>query len=272
MCRRGLTLLELLIVIGLVVALGAIVLPAMTGVQRQRAFDSTVQIIRDQLLLARAHAQSTGSPVEVLYYSHSPRVEARLFDPELQASPSPYVDADGWGDGPQSEPLMLDEEDEAELVIGEAWAYRHLAGGIRITRTPAQQDVNEFEDEFGSFDEFGAGSDDRSQLFDPDEDPEAIRLAVFLPDGSALVAQPFWVIDNSGRVGRLEVNPWTGLPIFDATGAYGAIDEFADEEQLDDGLDDFARELPSDEDVEPVSQENNSGDDSPREDEGVDQQ
>ena len=121
MCRRGLTLLELLIVIGLVVALGAIVLPAMTGVQSQRAFDSTVQIIRDQLLLARAHAQSTGTPVEVIYYSPSPRVEARLFDPELQSSPSPHLDADGSGDLPQSEPLMLDEQDEAELVIGECF-------------------------------------------------------------------------------------------------------------------------------------------------------
>ncbi|MCH8210830.1 MAG: hypothetical protein IIB99_05600, partial [Planctomycetes bacterium] len=86
MPRRGLTLLELLIAIGLVVALGALVFPTMMGRQRQRTFDSTIQIIRDQLLLARAHAQATGVPVEVMYYSEAPHVEARMFRPERAAS------------------------------------------------------------------------------------------------------------------------------------------------------------------------------------------
>ena len=252
MCRRGLTLLELLIVIGLVVALGAIVLPAMTGAQGQRAFDSTVQIIRDQLLLARAHAQLTATPVEVIYYGRSPRVEARLFDPALQASDSQFVDADGSNDWAPGDPLMLDEQDEDELVIGEAWAYRHLAQDVRITSTPPQDAVDDFDDAFGSVDDF----DDQSQLFDPDEEPHAIRLAVFLPDGSALLGEPVWVIDNDGRVGRLEVNPWTGLPSFDATGAYRGADEPADDEQPDDELEEFERdETTNDEDDKPVDGE-----------------
>ena len=256
MRRRGLTLLELLIAISLVVALGAIVLPAMTGVQSQRAFDSTVQIIRDQLLLARAHAQSTASPVEVIYYSHSPRVEARLFDPALQANDSQFVDADRSDDRPQSDPFILDERDDDELVIGEAWAYRHLAQDVRITKTPPQDAADDFDDAFGSFEDFGDDFDDQSQLFDPDGEPHAIRLAVFLPDGSALLGQPVWVIDNDGRVGRLEVNPWTGLPIFDAIGAYRGVDEPADDEQPDDELEEFERdETPSDEDDEPVDGE-----------------
>lgn len=263
MCRRGLTLLELLIVIGLVVALGAIVLPAMTGVQSQRAFDSTVQIIRDQLLLARAHAQLTATPVEVIYYSRSPRVEARLFSPDLQASASQFVDADGSDDWAQGDPLMLDEQDEDELVIGEAWAYRHLAQDVRITSTPPQDAVDDFDDAFGSFDDF----DDQRQLFDPNEQPHAIRLAVFLPDGSALLGEPVWVIDNDGRVGRLEVNPWTGLPSFDATGAYRDADEPADDAQLDDELEEFERgETTIEEDVEPAdSEEGGIGDESANE-------
>lgn len=251
MYRRGLTLLELLIVIGLVVALGAIVLPAMTGVQSQRAFDSTVQIIRDQLLLARAHAQLRAIPVEVIYYSSSPRIEARLFSPELQASASQFVDADGSDDWPQGDPLMLDEQDEDELVIGEAWAYRHLAQDVRITKTPPQEAADDFDDAFGSFEDFGDEFNDQSQLFDPDEEPHAIRLAVFLPDGSALLGEPVWVIGNDGRVGRLEVNPWTGLPSFDATGAYRGADE-----PVDDELEEFDRdETTRDEDVEPVDGE-----------------
>ncbi len=236
--------------IGLVVALGALVFPAMMGPHRQRAFDSTVQIIRDQLLLARAHAQFTASPVEVIYYSRSPRVEARLFDPERQASASHFAAADESDDGQQAEPLILEEQDEDELVIGEAWAYRHLAQDVRITKTPPQDAADDFDDAFGSFDDF----DDQRQFFDPDQEPHAIRLAVFLPDGSALLGEPVWVIDNDGRVGRLEVNPWTGLPSFDATGAYRGTDEPVDDEQLDDELEEFERdETTSDEDDEPVA-------------------
>ncbi len=262
--------MELLIAIGLVVALGALVLPAMTGVQGQRAFDSTVQIIRDQLLLARAHAQLTASPVEVIYYSRSPRVEARLFDPALQASASQFVDADGSDDRPQAEPVMLDEQDEVELVIGEAWAYRHLAEDVRITKTPPQQAADDFDDAFGSFDDF----DDQLQLFDPDEEPHAIRLAIFLPDGSALLGEPVWVIDNDGRVGRLEVNPWTGLPSFDATGAYQSADEPADDEQPDDELEEFERDVTTgDADDEPVdSEEGGTGDGGADEDQEPGQQ
>ena len=85
MNRRGFTLLELLIVIGLVLGLGALVWPAMTKFQQERIFDSTVEIVRDQLMLARAHAQATGKPVEVIYLSQPPRVEARMFDPILKA-------------------------------------------------------------------------------------------------------------------------------------------------------------------------------------------
>ncbi len=275
MNRRGLTLLELLIAISLVVALGAIVLPAMTGVQNQRAFDSTVQIIRDQLLLARAHAQSTASPVEVIYYSRSPRVEVRLFDPALQASASPFVDADGSDDRQQAEPLILDEQDEDELVIPEAWAYRHLAQNVRITKTPPQEAADDFDDAFGSFDDFGADFADQSQLFDPDEEPHAIRLAVFLPDGSALLGEPFWVIDNNGRVGRLEVNPWTGLPSFDATGAYRGTDEPVDDEEFDDEPEEFERdETIIEEDDEPVDTEptTEEGENGTDEDEEPDQQ
>ena len=146
---------------------------------------------------------------------------------------------------------MLDEQDEDELVIGEAWAYRHLAQDVRITKTPPQEAADDFDDAFGSFEDFGDEFNDQSQLFDPDEEPHAIRLAVFLPDGSALLGEPVWVIGNDGRVGRLEVNPWTGLPSFDATGAYRGADE-----PVDDELEEFDRdETTRDEDVEPVDGE-----------------
>ena len=42
-----------------------------------------------------------------------------------------------------------------------------------------------------------------------------IRLALFMPDGSAVLAEPVWIRDEHGRRGRLAVNHWTGLPSFE---------------------------------------------------------
>ena len=257
MPRRGLTLLELLIAIGLVVALGALVFPTMMGRQRQRTFDSTIQIIRDQLLLARAHAQATGEPVEVMYYSEAPHVEARMFRPERAASR--FGDADGSA-------AMLDfsEEPDEDLLIPEGWAYRHLAEGVQITRTPPQEIEDGYDDSFGSFDDdLGAYFDDASASLVQDQPPRIIRLAVFLPDGSALLGEGVWVVDNDGRARRIEVNPWTGLPIFDATAANRDAVEDADDSELDDEFEEFERDEERDddevdsEDVESVSGEGN---------------
>ena len=236
MPRRGLTLLELLMAIGLVVALGALVFPTMMGRQRQRSFDSTIQIIRDQLLLARAHAQATGVPVEVMYYSEAPHVEARMFRPERDASR--LVDADG-----SAAMLSFGEVPDEDLLIPEGWAYRHLAEGVHVTKTPPQELQDGYDDPFGSFDDdLGAYFDDASASLGLDQPPPTIRLAVFLPDGSALLGEGVWVVDNDGRARRIEVNPWTGLPIFDATAVNRDAVEVADDAEPDDEFEEFERD------------------------------
>ena len=256
MPRRGLTLLELLIAIGLVVALGALVFPTMMGRQRQRTFDSTIQIIRDQLLLARAHAQATGVPVEVMYYSEAPHVEARMFRPERAASR--FADADGSA-------AMLDfpEEPDEELLIPEGWAYRHLAEGVQITRTPPQELQDGDDNLFGSFDDdLGAYFDDASASLVLELPPSTIRLAVFLPDGSALLGEGVWVVDKDGRARRIEVNPWTGLPIFGATAVNRGAVEVADDAEADDEFEEFERdEQRDDEGVDSEDAESMSGED-----------
>jgi type II secretory pathway pseudopilin PulG len=256
MPRRGLTLLELLIAIGLVVALGALVFPTMMGRHRQRTFDSTIEIIRDQLLLARAHAQATGVPVEVMYYSDAPHVEARMFRPERAASR--FGDADGSA-------AMLDfgEEPDEDLLIPEGWAYRHLAEGVHVTRTPPQEFEDGYDDPFGSFDDdLGAYFDDASASLVPDQPPRTIRLAVFLPDGSALLGEGVWVVDNDGRARRIEVNPWTGLPIFGATAVNRGAVEVADDAEPDEELEEFERdEQRVDEGVDSEDTESMSGED-----------
>ncbi len=42
-----------------------------------------------------------------------------------------------------------------------------------------------------------------------------LRLAVYMPDGSAPIVQPVWISDEHGRRGKIEINSWTGLPSFE---------------------------------------------------------
>ncbi len=191
MKRRALTLIELLLAIGLLLVLGGIVLPAVFTGLRERAFESTAEVIRNQLLLARAHSQATRRPVEVLYDDRPPRsarVGARYF---------PVENADALAD---------DQQQQVDLVIVEGWADRGLPDGLRLA--DPQGDQSE------------------------DDEPRALRLAVYMPDGSALLARPVWILDDHGRRGRLQVNPWTGLPSFERIfgGDESALDEPQDDE------------------------------------------
>ena len=185
MKRRAITLIELLLAIGLLVVLGGIVLPAVFTGLRERAFESTGEVIRNQLLLARAHAQATRRPVEVVY-DHRPNRSARV--------------------GARYFPVGLDDRQQQadpRYVIVESWADRGLPDGLRLA------------------DPRGAAP--------PDDEPRSLRLAVYMPDGSALLTRPAWVLDDHGRRGRLEVNPWTGLPSFKRI--FGDEDGAPDESQ-----------------------------------------
>ncbi|HCA38529.1 MAG: prepilin-type N-terminal cleavage/methylation domain-containing protein [Phycisphaerales bacterium] len=63
--RRGMTLLELMIVLILLAAIGALALPAATSVLDRAAFDSDVQRLRAALVECRVIAQRTGASLEI---------------------------------------------------------------------------------------------------------------------------------------------------------------------------------------------------------------
>jgi len=213
MNRRGVTLLELLLAIALLLALGGLVLPALFDRLTERAFESSAEIVRSQLLLARAHAQVTGEPIEVLFEIDPPRVAARRFDVGLS-------DLEPAGGAPGAENLTdepfevtsLDDEDAPEtLRIPEPWAERVLADGVWIADRSGLA-----EEESGGFGTAGvrAAGDDQIEI-KGDQTLRTIRLALFMPDGSAVLAEPVWIRDEHGRRGRLTVNHWTGLPSFE---------------------------------------------------------
>jgi type II secretory pathway pseudopilin PulG len=211
MNRRGVTLLELLLAIALLLALGGLVLPALFDRLTERAFESSAEIVRSQLLLARAHAQVTGEPIEVRFETDPSRVAARRFDVGL-GDLKPGGDAPGeenLTDEPFGVTSRDDEEAPETLRIPEPWAERVLADGMWIAERSGLADQ-----EPGGFGAAGvrAAGDDR---IEGDETLRTIRLALFMPDGSAVLAEPVWIRDEHGRRGRLTVNHWTGLPSFE---------------------------------------------------------
>ncbi len=132
MLRRGLTLLELLLVIGVLLALGAIVMASVMSGLDGRVFSTTVDTIHYQLLLARSHARETRTPVIIRYHRNPPRLEAGL------AVAGSGTDGGGGPrgpeDGPFVEPTAGDLEPPAAVLIGEGWARIDLPDGLLISR------------------------------------------------------------------------------------------------------------------------------------------
>jgi len=213
--KRCVTLLETLVALVILIAAGALVFPMMMNSLDERAFESVADVTNEQLMLARAHAQATGSPVEVTFNQATSQVEARLYAPWL----SPEVPE--WGASQSVFPgLGSDDRATSTLVekrpqstsreIPESWACQKLGANVRFRSSPPTASSSEGE---RNLSEPSLGEDDYESLEDLATGQE-VRLAVFMPDGSALAAEPVWLNDDEGRCGLFTINPWSGLPAF----------------------------------------------------------
>jgi prepilin-type N-terminal cleavage/methylation domain-containing protein len=188
---RGLTLIEVLIVIGLLLALAALALPAMVHQLDARAFEAGGDTVQRHLVLARAHARRTRDPVEVVYEVADRRMVARPFDVKM-------LD----GDAPEPAPLAT------------VWSVRELPGRVVLSEQAPP----------------GALSDDEVAVEEAASAP-FIRVAVFLGDGSTLVGNPFWLTDDDGRWVRMTLNPLTGTAVQDSGEGDEEPEEEEDEEE-----------------------------------------
>ncbi len=215
--RRGVTLLELLLAVGLVLALAAMTLPVMFRSLDERSFESAVDSVRNQLLLARAHAQSSRRPVEVRFEPEPPRIVARYFDAEADEA-TPLAQQSGVEDllPLESEPVSEPPGTDA-LSIVESWSEYYLPERLWMARerpelVPAS-----------------AG------LLPPDarrdEALPSLRLAIYMPDGSALLAVESWLCDEDQRHGRCTINPFTGLALIERV--RGELPEEPEEDEGD---------------------------------------
>ena len=202
MSRRLSCKYEILLALVLLLAMAALALPSVMDSLNERTFIAASDILKDQMLLARAYAQAEGEPVEIRFTTSSNLVETRLFRPGRGA--------DMRNRELPGEMFTLDDEDDADLVIAEGWALRDLPPRIVLSSTPPRE-TSLSEEELAFL--VGLDPADQEEMA-RDETQAVIRLAVFLPDGSALLGSPVWLSDEDGRAGRLGVNTFTGLPWF----------------------------------------------------------
>ncbi|MCZ6835446.1 MAG: prepilin-type N-terminal cleavage/methylation domain-containing protein [Planctomycetota bacterium] len=189
MRRSGFSLLELLIALSLILAMAALTMPVVSRTLAARDFDSTVDRLTHQLRLARAQAQVSGRAVEVICTPDSGRIEARYFDAQ-------QFEADVMSDDFASRESMESNHegvDSDSTAIPDGWARSIVKGAFKLSTMPPQSD-------------------------DDSDSPigiETVRLAIFMPDGSAIMSEPIWLRDADGRSGKLSVSRFTGLPRFE---------------------------------------------------------
>jgi len=243
--RRGLTLLELLIVVGLILAIAALVFPVMTDRLAERRFDSAAQQVRAHMLLARAEAMSTRRAVEVRYAPDRRVVETVRFEPEVDEAgmgvrQRAAARSEDSGGDPLTEALgPIDGEEIGRTDV----AVVDVPESVRILdRLPEDLDVDLEAGMALDLDaeqlEYLEAESPEMAVDDPFafEERPAVRLAVYLGDGSALLSKPLWLIDEDGRRAKLEVNPWTGVPRLtrEAAASDAADDDEPDAEADDD--------------------------------------
>ena len=87
-------------------------------------------------------------------------------------------------------------------------------------------------------------------------EPRALRLALFMPEGSALLCRPVWIVDEHGRQAKLVINPWTGLASIERVPAGGEEEE----QQLARAPERPARDVPRVDEPGPVENQPQEGD------------
>ena len=235
--RRGLTLLEILVVISILLAAGAIVVPfTLTELERRQAV-----FIEDRLSMliqfARVESRRSGVPVEVLIDADGRRVEARRLD----------VDRLDEGGTPRSggldEMLVGEDREDADdpRRFASAWARHDLEDG-RLVPPATADDAATFDDAdpFASLG-FEPADGESFRLDDPDEFddledpwPGPVRLAVFFPDGTSVTTTPA-VLESSRGDRRWTIDPWSGRSTFE----FGAATAAGDSDPFDDAVRDM---------------------------------
>ena len=195
--RAGFTVLELLIVLGLVLALFGLTLPFMIdGLDRRRAA-ALRDDVSSMVSLARSMARRDGIAIELVWTTTPGRLEARRFDP----SPGGFrtTSDDRWSE--------IDPPEDDRLLRA-AWARLEPEDGVRLAPPidPSTSDRSPI-DGAGDFLD-GVGADPSATSWSAET-----RLLVILPDGTVVRLEPF-MVGEPDRELVCEVDPLTGRVVW----------------------------------------------------------
>lgn len=193
MSRRGFTLLELVIVIGLIIGLSALVLTDMGERLEAGRFEAAGRALESCLVMARSDAQREGRPFAVVTRPVAARVGVYVdpFDPRLIEDSTPRED-----DVAPGKPRVV------------------LAERVRVVdRLPAVESPSwaPDQDRPETADELWEAAARAPSVVNADGGP--LVLAVFLPDGTAWSPGRSYLVTGSPdrlKAVSLVVNRWTG--------------------------------------------------------------
>lgn len=207
--RSGLTLMELMIVMALMLALVSVVTPLVFSRLQSSVFDETVRQLGSSLSLCRTDARLTGHPVRLVAVTGEDGLVVLVGVPMTSRSERDSAPADGGRDAGTVNLAGLD-------LARTGRRYLVLPRGYRLTRdldgdqlTEALQESAALTDAFvpvpdPGFDPGGLGDGDRRALTPP------LTIAVFLPDGSALTGDPVRMVAANGVMLDITIGAWTG--------------------------------------------------------------
>ena len=195
--RAGFTIIELLIVIGVVLVIGAISLPFTLGQFEKRTETEAIDRLGLLIRLARAESRSSGVPMEVRCDPSGRKVFVLRVDPR----DPPTFEADG----PE-----LEEGDDPERQLPDAWSIVELPSSLAIVPAPEEDDGELlWRDDF-DLDFEGSGGRDEDSFAEEDPWPATTRLLLLVPDGTAISTEDFGLRSAEGWR-RLRVDPWTAV-------------------------------------------------------------
>ena len=242
--HRGVTLLELLVALGIVMALAAVAIPWTFGWLGGRELDNAEDRLAMQMMMARAAAREGGRAIEIVADQEdgSGNIEARWMQVDAGR------DADDVGGDPSGGSIFSFDEAEADSSIKADWARLELPRGIHIAfgtgeatestqrnKGDAARDAVEALEDLGTADLSTASSRIASSRLassrlassrladtgvssngavdeEPHQEGSGQTLAIFLPDGSVVVAPIFMLRTDAGLARKMRVDRTTGRP------------------------------------------------------------
>ena len=234
---RGFTLVEVLVALGLLVMIASLVLPvALTNTTAARA-QTAERMLTLAPAVARGEAQRLGRPVALVLLPSEDGQSLRLAvvrepDPESDSAADQRADPDDVSTWPTVDQPQ-DLPDGTRLWAGELEELEALQEDIAAdVETPSALEAAFAEQVAEALPDEQEG-----------ESVEAVVLAWFLSDGSAMAGDAAAVRLADGRIVRIRVKPLMGSLELDFQSQDDAADEDAsaeDEELRPAGLDDAA--------------------------------